>query len=284
MGGIGARFAAVGYEKPKPFIRINGKAIIEHVVAMYPGAHEFIFVVNEHFIGNEVLSSLEKKLPNSRIIPIPEHKEGPVRSLSFMWDELPEDEPVLVSYCDFNATWDFADFLKKVEDKTIDGAIPSYTGFHPHLLHKKKYAGILADKNGRINQIREKYSFTENTEDSYHSAGNYYFSKAGEVRNYGEALIESGNTLNGEFYISMLYYQYLADGKNILVYPLTHFLQWGTPEDLEEYEAWSLLLNGNKKGVTDTPESRKPNLKIPYPEDSQEYIKSFNYWKDYFSK
>lgn len=284
MGGVGTRFAVAGYEKPKPLIKVDGKTMVEHVVSMYPGTHEFIFVCNENFVDNDALRSLKKALPNSRIVSIPSHKLGPVYSLSLMWDELPDDEPVLVSYSDFNANWDFADFIRAVQASDCDGAVPCYTGFHPHLLHKNKYAGVIAGPGGKMEKIKEKYSFTEDPEDSFHSAGNYYFSKTTEMRRYGKALLKSGNTVQGEYHLSMIYYGYLADGKSVLVYPLKHFLQWGTPKDLEEYEAWSLFINGEHKGVTDIPDSRRTYVKISHQTSSEDYKRSFNYWKGYFSK
>lgn len=284
MGGIGSRFSAVGYEKPKPFLMVDGKAMLRHVLGMYPGDHEFILVSNENFIGSSTLAEIQNERPDIRVVPIPAHKLGPVHSLSFIWAALPAHEPVLVSYCDFSAGWDFSDFAKQVSAPGIDGAVPSYTGFHPHLLHKKKYAGIIAGKDRIMEKIKEKHSFTENPEDSFHSAGNYYFSHAGEAHYYTEKLIADGKMLNGEHYLSMIYYYYLAEKKNILVYPLVHFLQWGTPEDLEEYEAWSMLLKGQHKGITDIPESRKEFIRIPHAPESLEYKKSHTYWKEYFLK
>ena len=281
MGGVGSRFAAAGYQKPKPLIRVDGKTMAEHVVLMYPGEHEFILVSHERFANSEELRLLTEMLPRSRIVAVPPHNFGPVYTLSLVWNTLPENEPVLVSYCDFSANWDFADFIRNVEVAGIDGAIPSYTGFHPHLLHRKKYAGILANPAGMIEHIKEKHSFTPNPEDSFHSAGNYYFSKAHEMKHYGEALMRSGEALQGEYYLSMVYYHYLAEQKHILVYPLKHFLQWGTPEDLEEYEAWSRLIKGREKGVTDIPEGRR--VHIPHADDSHEYQRSLAYWKEYFS-
>lgn len=284
LGGVGARFAQVGYEKPKPFIRVDGKTMLEHVVTMYPGDNEFLFVCNSDFVETDALLSLAASLPRARILSIPPHKLGPVHTLSYAWDELSDDEPVMVSYCDFSAHWDFADFAQKVASSKWDGAIPSYTGFHPHLLHRKKYAGIIADSEGAVQKIQEKHSFTENPEDSFHSAGNYYFSRAGELKQYAQALVESGVTLNGEYYLSMVYYHYLADGKNILVYPLKHFMQWGTPEDLEEYEAWSRLVQGKDKGITDIPPSREQYVRIPHAIGSKEYEASLAYWRNYFSR
>lgn len=282
MGGTGSRFANVGYEKPKSFILVDGKTMVNHVVSMYPGNHEFVFVCNENF-PKDAMHSLREDFPRSEIVTVPSHKQGPVYTLSLMWDRLHDDEPVLISYCDFNADWDFEGLIERVDQGNWHGAIPCYTGFHPHLLHKNKYAGVIADENGKIRAIREKHSFTDNPEDSFHSAGNYYFTKVSEMKEYAKKLLRSGETVNGEYYVSMIYYYYLEEGKNIFVHPMNHFLQWGTPEDLEEYEAWSLKINGGNKGKTDIPPHRKDAVKIPYTPVSPEYEMSFTYWKKYFS-
>jgi NDP-sugar pyrophosphorylase family protein len=45
--------------------------------------------------------------------------------------------------------------------------------------------------------------------------------------------------VGGEFYVSLAYKPLLAANKNIAVYPLQHFMQWGTPDDVAEYNGWS---------------------------------------------
>jgi hypothetical protein len=45
--------------------------------------------------------------------------------------------------------------------------------------------------------------------------------------------------VGGEFYVSLAYKPLLANGKKVAVYPLQHFMQWGTPEDVAEYRGWS---------------------------------------------
>jgi dTDP-glucose pyrophosphorylase len=50
--------------------------------------------------------------------------------------------------------------------------------------------------------------------------------------------IESGLDLNGEYYVSLAYKSMLAKEMPIAVYPLEYFMQWGTPEDLQEYQGW----------------------------------------------
>ena len=47
MSGFGERFRRAGYTVPKPLIEIENKPIISHVIDMFPGDNEFIFICNQ---------------------------------------------------------------------------------------------------------------------------------------------------------------------------------------------------------------------------------------------
>ena len=98
-------------------------------------------------------------------------------------------------------------------------------------------------------------------------------------------MLDSGETLNGEFYVSMIYPLLLRDKLLVKVPSVEHFMQWGTPEDLEEYEAWSRFIheeNGRLKAQTAIPKEREYLVTIPYQQDTVEYKKSHDYWSNYF--
>ena len=44
MSGFGERFRRTGYSVPKPLIEVDGKPIIQHVIEMFPGEENFIFI------------------------------------------------------------------------------------------------------------------------------------------------------------------------------------------------------------------------------------------------
>ena len=50
MSGFGERFKKAGYTIPKPLIEINDKPIIQHVVEMFPGETNFIFICNKEHL------------------------------------------------------------------------------------------------------------------------------------------------------------------------------------------------------------------------------------------
>lgn len=79
MSGFGDRFRRAGYTIPKPLIEVDGKPIIGHVIDLFPGEKEFIFICNEEHLSDpqyrmgEILIRL---CPSGRIVGISPHKLG----------------------------------------------------------------------------------------------------------------------------------------------------------------------------------------------------------------
>src|SRR3989344_6486451 len=288
MSGSGSRFVQAGYSSLKPLILVEGRPLIAHVLDMFPGEEDVVFICNqEHLSTTNVVDVLKSLKPNCTIVTVPGKQKGPVEAITHAFAVIGDDEDVLVSYCDFTQAWDYATFKDSTKTGQFAGAVPAYTGFNPHLLRKNLYAGIIADQNNVMLNIQEKHCFTENPEDSYHSGGIYYFASGELLKRYATELIKSGVNLNGEYYASMMYPLLLKDNHSVSVPTADTFMQWGTPEDLEEYEAWSRLLHaelGLQKQRTDIPEAREELVKIPYPENSPEFQKSYRYWHNYFKQ
>lgn len=241
MSGLGKRFQDAGYKDIKPLIPVHGKPIIEWVVSMFPGNHDFIFICREeHLKSTPLRSELQRIAPGGRIISIEGHKLGPVYAVSKVFDLINDEEEVICNYCDFFQDWDFSHFAETVRQKQVAGAIPCYTGFHPHLLHPENlYASCRKDYDDLLLEIREKYSFESDKTKAFHSGGTYYFSSGNVLKKYFSLLMQEEHSLNGEYYISLVYNLLVRDGLKVLVYDqVPHFCQWGTPGDLEEYLNW----------------------------------------------
>lgn len=244
MSGLGKRFLNAGYKDPKPLIKVHKKPIIEHVVNLFPDETDFIFICrNEHLEQTEMRKTLQKIMPTGKIIGIKGHKLGPVYAVAQAFDFIEDDEPVITSYCDYFQLWNYQDFKQKVEEINCDGAIPCYTGFHPHLLHEKNlYASCRVDENKYLLEIKEKFSFEKDKSKAYHSGGMYYFRKGKFIKKYFQELMDKKLSLNGEYYISLIYNLLQADGLKTLIYSdISHFCQWGTPQDLGEYLYWEKI-------------------------------------------
>ena len=247
MSGLGQRFIDAGYSTIKPLIEIESKPIIQHVIERFCPDDDYIFICNKEHLKNtsleEVLYSLR---PKAKIISIEKHKLGPVYAVSQAFNFLDMDMPTIVNYCDFSWRWDYINFKDTVLKNKCDGCIISYKGFHPHLIGDNLYASM-RHKNNWMEEIQEKYSFTKNKMDCYQSSGTYYFKDGRLIKKYFQQFLNKGNDINGEFYVSMIYKEMKQDDLNIYIYPISYFLQWGTPDDLKEYLYWSHYFFNNPK-------------------------------------
>lgn len=280
MSGEGARFKRAGYTQLKPLILVDGKPIIEHVINLFPGEDNFIFICREEHLEQTNMRELLLALkPKARIVSMPGEKLGPVYSVTKAFDLIDNFEPAIVNYCDFSMSWDYDDFKNTVLRENYDACLPVYTGFHPHLIHEKNlYASIKVDSNGFLEEIREKFSFTTDKTLSMHSPGTHYFKKGADVKSFFQQLIDEKIDLNGEYYASLVYNLLVKARLKVGIYDkISHFCQWGTPEDLEEYVFWVKTLSQDCDRVL--------LAQTRFPDYSVEKINQIiDYWQDFLLK
>lgn len=238
MTGMGRRFIEAGYKDPKPLIKIGGKPMIEHVIKMYPGEKDFVFICNcDHIKQTSMRAELNALMPSGKIFEVEKKKwDGPVPDILLAADLIDDDEPVLVSYCDFTVNWDFKKFKKSIEK--FDGAIVAYKGFHPHHLGPTFYGYMRVDKNNVLLEIKEKEPFTKNKMQEYTAAGSYYFRTGAILKKYLKEAVEKDMRTHNEYYVSLPYNLMVRDGLKTLVYEVPKFIQFGTPDDVKAFEYW----------------------------------------------
>jgi NDP-sugar pyrophosphorylase family protein len=238
MSGFGERFRAAGYKTPKPLIPVLGRPIIAHILDMFPGETNFLFICNREHLDNpawEMRQTLERLAPRGQIVGIEPHKLGPVWAVAQALDFIDPQDPVLVNYCDFSCRWDWEAFKNLARKTNCQGAVACYKGFHPHMLGSTNYAYVQC-QGDRVTNIQEKKAFTDAPMNEYASSGSYYFG-GGEImaRAFQQTLRRDDLTVGGEYYVSLAYAPMLEAGLDVRVFELEKFRQWGTPRDLEEY-------------------------------------------------
>lgn len=241
MSGFGERFRSAGYPVPKPLIEVDGKPIIAHVIDMFPGETDFLFICNEDHLAEpayRMAEILKQYCPTGGIIGIESHKDGPVGAVLQASEWVKPDSPVYVNYCDFTCFWDWPDFKRFVAETRCVGAVPAYRGFHPHSLGSTYYAYI-RESGLWLTDIQEKQPFTDNPFDEFASSGGYYFDSGKRCLDTFASVVDQKLTVNGEYYVSLAYKVLAQQSLPVAVYDIQHFMQWGTPQDLEEYKGWS---------------------------------------------
>ncbi|MDA7893916.1 NTP transferase domain-containing protein [Akkermansiaceae bacterium] len=262
MAGTGNRFVESGYKEPKPLIKVNGKRIIEYILEMFE-EEDVVFICNETHLNNTKIYDILKDLkPKSKIISMENHKLGPVYTVKKAYKEIADDEEVIISYCDNPYTWDRSHFNNYVKNSKLDGCILSHTGFHPHTLAETKMAYI-KEKNNLVHEIKEKECYTNNPMNEHASTGTYYYSRGEYVKKYFDLALQNNLTYNGEYYVTLVYNLLIKNGLKIGYYDTEFATVMGTPEEVENFEAWANIIS---KGQV---------------KNEQDLIKCYQYWKKY---
>lgn len=245
MCGHSRRFRAMGYETPKAFLDIDGRPMIHWVCRMFsPKEDRFVFVaLKKHLEDAANRRALQTAAAHTEIIAIDDHEKGPVFSSLYADDLVSDDEPVILSYCDFYQHWNYERFLMRVSD--YDGGMSVFRGYNYHMVGTPAsfgdtyYAYVRANERREMIELREKQSFTEVRHDEFASTGVYYMRSWGEYRSYAKALLDRGLSVGSEYYVSLIYNSLVQDGKRVALFEVDKFIFWGTPEDFEEYVVWS---------------------------------------------
>ena len=114
-------------------------------------------------------------------------------------------------------------------------------------LHKESKLEIKSVHGGYLVQEKNTIVFSKNKMDCYQSSGTYYFNNGSIIKIYFQKLIDNGLVINGEYYVSLVFNKLKEAGLDVYIYNIPYFLQWGTPEDLEEYLYWSDYFLHDKK-------------------------------------
>ena len=263
MAGSGNRFVQRGYKDPKPLIKVNNKRIIEYIADMFSGDDDFIFICNEKHLGDTDMEEvLKEMLPNSTVVSMPMHKHGPVYTVQQVYDLIDDEEEVIVTYCDNPYLWDRNDFEHHIDINSLDGCILSHSGFHPHTLNNTKMA-FMKTSGDLVEEIKEKECYTDDPMREHASTGTYYFRRGSLIKKYFDQAISDGIQYKGEYYVTLVYNLLIKDGLRVGFYDTPFATVMGTPEEVENIEAWNSIIN---KGQV---------------KNEDDLLKCYRYWKDY---
>ena len=225
--------------------------MIEHVVSMFDYEDTFHFVLNEEQINNnpnlpEMLKNLSA---NTTVTVIEPHEIGPTYS-AIQVEGIPDEDEVIVSYCDFFVNWNYQLFKRTIHG--YSGGIPTFKGFHPASFGNTFYAYMRVNGNDEMLELREKKSFTSERHNEHASVGIYYFANWDLFSKYSNVVLDTYKETLPESYVSLHYNHMVEDNLNVKVFPVNKFICWGTPADLKQYFFWSDYFT-----ASDTSDSRR---------------------------
>lgn len=230
MAGEGSRFVKAGYQKPKPFIDVNGLPMIVKVMEnlAYSGARYILIGRQEHLEKEQL--TVEKIISdyNAEFISISSVTEGTACTVLHARALINNEIPLLIANSDQLVDFNIASFIDDCFARKLDGSILTF--IDKELNSKWSFAKI--DKNNLVSEVKEKQAISE-----YATVGIYLFSKGKYFVDGAIDMIVNNDRVNNEFYTCPVYNYVLRNNKSIgicnIEFNCMHGL--GTPEDLKKY-------------------------------------------------
>lgn len=226
MAGRGSRYVTQGYEVPKPLIEVAGKPMVIRALKSLKeiNVSRFVFVIlREHDEQYGIQKLISHILPkNVEFTLLDDVTEGQLCTVLAAREFLNREEDILIASSDTFVQNDLA-----------------------HTIATTQYAGIISvanlpgdqwsfartDEQGKVVEVAEKKRISDHA-----STGLYYFRKAGDLIDFGDAMIKRQEKTRGEYYIIPVYQKMIEAGYSIGMSHAAAMWDMGTPEAKANFE------------------------------------------------
>ncbi|HYD06826.1 MAG TPA: glycosyltransferase family 2 protein [Reyranella sp.] len=229
--GEGSRFHQAGWRRPKPFIDVAGRSMIERVVENVapPGARTVALIRKEQLQGQHAIVSRLAQA-GVGIVPVERATEGTICTVMLARREFADDDAILVANSDQLVDFSVADFIEDCFHRDLDGSILVFRDAQ----RDPKWSFAKTNGHGLVTEVAEKKPISDLA-----TVGVYLFRRARQMIDATVDMIAHNDRVNGEFYTCPVYNYMIAAGARIGVYEVQpaamHGL--GIPADLERYLA-----------------------------------------------
>ncbi len=237
--GEGSRFAKAGWKKPKPFIDVGGKPMLQHVISnVYSAESNVTLLLRQSHLEAypEIADCLQES--GHRIISVSKLTEGTASTVLLARESFDNSQPMMVVNSDQVVDFDVQDFVKDCIERKLDGSILVFRD--PSMDPEWSFAKV-DDKTSLVIEVAEKKPISELA-----TVGIYLFSKGKDFVRAALDMIVENDRVNNEFYTCPVYNYMIRSGAQIGIYeiPMSAMKGLGTPDDLNMFlqksgESWS---------------------------------------------
>ncbi|WP_320195619.1 glycosyltransferase family 2 protein [Agrobacterium rosae] len=227
--GEGSRFAKQNWGKPKPFIDVNGRMMLEHVIenVCSPNASTTVLLRAEHIKACDAGVRRLNEI-GVAIRPVDRLTEGTACTLLLARSTFDNDQPLLVANSDQWVDFDCSAFVRDCLDRKLDGSILVFRDADMD----PKWSFAKVDENGLVIEVAEKKPISDLA-----TVGIYLFRRGSEFVSAAIDMIACNDRVNNEFYTCPAYNYMIRNGAKIGVYEVSRDAMkgLGTPEDLTAF-------------------------------------------------
>jgi UDP-N-acetylglucosamine diphosphorylase / glucose-1-phosphate thymidylyltransferase / UDP-N-acetylgalactosamine diphosphorylase / glucosamine-1-phosphate N-acetyltransferase / galactosamine-1-phosphate N-acetyltransferase len=232
MAGAGSRFLNEGYDKPKPFVDVAGKTMIERVMDNLSNSNynaRFILIARkEHLLREKKIVKTIQEKYNVILVSIDNLTEGTACTVLFAREYINNNSPLLIANSDQLVDVNINSLIDDCISRDLDGSILTFIDE----FSDPKWSFARVNKDFLVQEVQEKKVISD-----YATVGIYLYTKGSDFVNAAIDMIINNDRVNNEFYTCPTYNYLIQNGKKIGISNIDpdqmHGL--GTPVDLNKY-------------------------------------------------
>ena len=229
--GEGSRFAKAGWKKPKPFIDVDGKPMLYHVIDnVTPNEAQVTLLLRKQHIDDHAGVIYKLQESGHQITPVPKLTEGTASTVLLARRSFDNDQPMMVANSDQLIDFDVNSYIDDCLSRGLDGSILVFKD--PTM--DPKWSFVKLNDAGLVTEVAEKKPISDLA-----TVGVYLFTKGSDFIAAALDMILSNDRVNNEFYTCPVYNYMIKNGARIGVFevPMNAMAGLGTPEDLNAFLA-----------------------------------------------
>ncbi|MFC1648319.1 nucleotidyltransferase [Nanoarchaeota archaeon] len=238
MAGEGTRFSKEGYTLPKPMIPVSGIPMILKVIRDLPPSNKWIFMVRQEHVEDYALDKLIKsELPDAIIVPVLETTEGQACTCMLAEPHLDDDEEVFIAACDNGYIYNKDKYDELRADKKVDSILWTFTQRETLSRNPTAWGWVNLEKDGlTIDDMSVKVPVSDDPFNDHAVVATFWFRTFKDFKDSVNLMIKEDYRIKNEFYVDSVPVFMKKLGKRTVIFDVEHYLGWGTPADLYDYQ------------------------------------------------
>lgn len=250
MAGFGTRLRPHTWSKPKPLLKVAGRAVLDHFLEQFDTVPdifdiEYIFIVGTQ--GDQIKAYMDAKHPRKTVHYVTQKQMQGQSDALHQAREFLKGPMIMV----------FSDTLIEVDLAFLAGEKADGVAVVKRVPDPRRFGVVEVDDRGWVNRLIEK---PQDISNNLALVGFYYFRSAEALVAAIEDQMRQGITLRGEYFLADAINILLEKGDRMRVEEIETWLDAGTPDALFDTNRYYL-----QHGFDNSEQAARPGVAIIPP-------------------
>jgi NDP-sugar pyrophosphorylase family protein len=246
------------YKLPKPLLDIDGEPMFVTATKQLPDTRRKIFI---YTLGNEsnyniskiITDNFDKKTDSTEKYSnkkanksIQMNLKGAASAIYTVWDTEDQvflnklnENPILISACDFELEYDQDKYDLLLKDETIDIIVFVNNGTLNTGLDKNSYSWLDVDENNFVTNVNCKsYPYDDSPLNHFSTIGTMFFRKGQYFAVNHNKCIGKNIKVNNQMRVESVLNECISSGLKIKMFAIDFYCDWGNNENYKTYLYW----------------------------------------------